>query len=112
MQVWTEFNEQSANDQQTGSVNFLPGIGGFMQSIVNGFGGVRIRPLQLEFHKPTPPPGCQKMWLRGIKYLGTNMTVYIDASKVVITVHTIVPAAPLVLRRNDSSPEEELSVGT
>ena len=86
-------------------------MGGFMQSIVYGFGGIRIRPQQLEFHNPAPPPGCQKMWFRGLKYLGTNMTVYIDTKQVVVTVHSIVSAIPLVLRRNDSSSEEELSVG-
>jgi hypothetical protein len=84
-----------------------------MQSIVYGFAGIRIRPTQLEFHNPTPPPGCTKTWLRGLKYLGTNMTVLIDsaANKVTITVHTINTNYPLVLRRNGTSTVEELSVG-
>ena len=58
--VWTQYNERSISDQEVGSVNFLPGIGGYMQSLVYGFAGVRIRPEFLEFHNPQPPPGTTR----------------------------------------------------
>ena len=88
-------------------------MGGFMQSVVYGYAGIRIRPTQLEFHNPLPPPGCSKTWLRGLKYLGTNMTILIDstASKVTITIHSINSELPLVLRRNGTSSVEELTIG-
>lgn len=56
-QIWTEYNERDIKDQETSTVNYLPGMGGFLQSIIYGFAGIRIRPEMLEFHHPVPPPG-------------------------------------------------------
>ena len=60
LQVWSEYNEQSEADQRESTVNFLPGMGGFLQSLIYGFAGVRVRPEFLEFHDPTPPPDCDR----------------------------------------------------
>jgi len=70
--IWTEYNERNWEDQETGSVNFLPGMGGYLQSIVYGFAGVRIRPESMEFHHPMPPPECNSIILTGFQYLGKS----------------------------------------
>ena len=59
-QIWTEYNERDINDQEKGTVNYLPGMGGFLQSLLYGFAGIRIRPEMLEFHHPEEPPGAYK----------------------------------------------------
>lgn len=64
-QVWTEYNEADRQMRERSTVNFLPGQGGYIQSIVYGFAGMRIRPEQLEFHNPQPPPDCREVILKG-----------------------------------------------
>ena len=63
--MWTEYNEASREDRQSSTVNFLPGMGGFLQSVVYGYVGMRIRPEALEFHEPTLPYDVHKLTLKG-----------------------------------------------
>ena len=105
-QVWTEYNERSLEDQMVGAVNFLPGMGGFLQSLIYGFAGLRIRPEFLEFHHPYPPPGTTRLRLRGFQYLQANMTIEISQSQVTLEIISI-GEFPLVLKRNDTSQVEE-----
>ena len=115
LQVWTEYKEgrSSTVDEDKSSVNFLPGMGAFLQSIIYGFAGIRIRPQMLEFHNPQPPPDSSELRLMGIKYLGTRMDIIIkQQGQVVITVHEENSALPLVLRFNDTySIERTLRTG-
>jgi len=107
LQIWTEYTERSATDQNVGNVNFLPGMGAFLQSIIYGFAGLRIRPDKLEFHNPIPPPGTNEIHLKNLYYLGTNMTVVITAETTTVTVLKTKPAQELVLRRNATGAAEE-----
>ena len=104
--IWTETSEGSAADQLSGNVNYLPGMGGFLQSIIYGFAGVRIRPEMLEFHNPMVPPGAASLKMIGFHYLGANMTIEITTERVVIVVHSEADH-PLRLRRNDTQGREE-----
>lgn len=108
--VWTEYNERTLKDQQEGSVNYLPGMAAYLQSLIYGFGGVRIRPQMLEFFNPTPPPGCSRMRFIGFDYLQTNMTIVIEKKKVTITILNV-GLYPLVLKRNSSKSVEQLTKG-
>ena len=60
--VWKEYSDEA---QRSSTVSFMPGQGAFVQSLVYGFAGVRIRPDKIEFHNPMPPPDCTKVTLRG-----------------------------------------------
>ena len=62
--VWKEYSDSSSSNNG-GTVNFMPGQGAFIQSIVYGFAGVRIRPDKLEFHNPMPPPDCRRVTMKG-----------------------------------------------
>ena len=85
------------------SVNFLPGMGAFLQSIIYGFGGIRVRPQMLEFHDPRPPPDAAELRLMGIKYLGNRMDIIISQTgQAVIRLLEENSALPLVLRFNDT----------
>ena len=109
-QVWTEYPNGE------GSSNYLPGAGGYIQSLIFGFAGLRIRPQMLEFHNPTVP-GASILKLNGFKYMGVNMTILIAQQFVQITVHNILDPSlgNIILKRNHSNlvqPEEVLFPGT
>ena len=83
-------------------MNFLPGMGGFLQSIIYGYAGLRIRPESLEFHQPDVPDGLEGLRLHGFHYLGSNLTITIYGSsprRVEILVNKV-GDWPLVLVKN------------
>jgi protein-glucosylgalactosylhydroxylysine glucosidase len=84
----------------------------FLQSLIYGFAGFRIRPDQLECHDPQPPPGQTSLILTNFYYLGSNITFTITADKTVIKVLAVNSAYPLILRRNQTGAvEESLTAG-
>ena len=112
--MWTEYSSGFSDSSTDNTVNFLPGQGAFIQSLVYGFAGVRIRPEMLEFHHPTPPPGSSLLRLHGFQYLGSNLTFTIySTGRVEIEVHDVSSEYNLVLKRNDSrnGAEESLNPG-
>lgn len=105
--IWTEYNERTPSDQEVGNVNYLPGMGAFLQSIIFGFGGFRIRPDRLEVFNPMPPPGATKLMLYGFQYLQANLTFTIEVDKTTIQAISVTSKYPLILRRNVSMAVEE-----
>ena len=90
-------------------MNFLPGMGAFLQSIIYGFAGLRIRPDKLEIHNPIPPPGAKQIKLVNLYYLGTNMTFTVteEATTVEVISTTMNKPISLILRRNVTGAVEE-----
>ena len=87
----------------------------FLQSIIYGFAGLRIRPDKLEIHNPIPPPGATEIKLVNVYYLGTNLTLTVteDVTTVEVVTTSMRKPIPLILRRNVSGAvEESLSPGT
>jgi len=82
-------------------------MGAFLQSIIYGFAGFRIRPDKLEIHNPTPPPGSTEIRLVSFYYLGSNMTFTITAESTTIEVLNTRSDQPLILRRNATGAVEE-----
>ena len=107
VQIWTEYTERNPSDQMAGNVNFLPGMGAFLQSLIYGFAGFRLRPDKLECHDPQPPPGSTTIELTNFKYLGSNLTFTITADKTTIRVLSASSAFPLLLMRNSTGAVEE-----
>ena len=65
--IWTEV--QSG----VGAVNFVTGAGGFLQAVLSGYGGIRVKPEALEFNFPGYlPPSVDVMDFDGIQYLGNK----------------------------------------
>ena len=87
-------------------MNYLPGMGGFLQSLLYGFGGLRVRPQLLEFHKPTPPPQAEWLRVENFTYLGNRMLLDIGQSEVHVEVYEV-SNEPLMLKQNDSRGLEE-----
>jgi len=82
-------------------------MGAFLQSIIYGFAGFRIRPDKLEIHNPTPPPGSTEIRLINFFYLGTNMTFIINAETTTLKVLNTRSTQQLILRRNATGAAEE-----
>jgi len=82
-------------------------MGAFLQSIIYGFAGLRIRPDKLEIHNPIPPPGAREIKLVNLYYLGTNMTFTVTSDVTTVQVITTSAQNPLILRRNATGAVEE-----
>lgn len=93
--VWTE-----AIAPAFGAVNFVTGMGGFLQSVVSGYGGLRLYPERLEFDRPRLLPETREFALRGLKYLGSKFDVEIRESLAGVAVFRMISASsslPLTL---------------
>ncbi|XP_037373210.1 protein-glucosylgalactosylhydroxylysine glucosidase [Talpa occidentalis] len=77
--VWTE------NADGSGAVNFLTGMGGFLQAALFGFTGFRITQAGLTFD-PVCPEGVSAMSVRGVSYLGNKLDFCWAAGSVTLEV--------------------------
>ena len=68
-------------------MNFITGAGGFLQAVLFGYGGFRIREDHLEFN-PTLTPSSKKLTITGVDYLGNSMDFVIKNKRVMITLTT------------------------
>ncbi len=59
--VWTE-------TPWGGTVNFITGAGGFLQSVLYGYGGLRVRTDRLDLTPPPPPADTDSIGLQGVNY--------------------------------------------
>ncbi|KAM3609247.1 uncharacterized protein V6R79_011816 [Siganus canaliculatus] len=65
-QVWSESSDGS------GAVNFLTGMGGFLQAVLFGYTGFRVQRECLAF-APLLPNSISELCIRGVNYLGFQM---------------------------------------
>ncbi|CAM4963855.1 unnamed protein product [Rotaria socialis] len=77
--VRSPFNVWTETQSGIGAVNFITGVGGFLQAILFGYGGIRLKLDQLEF-KPYGhlPDQATKFIFHGIKYQGFVLDLTID----------------------------------
>ncbi|KAK0142100.1 Protein-glucosylgalactosylhydroxylysine glucosidase [Merluccius polli] len=87
-QVWSESSDGS------GAVNFLTGMGGFLQAVLFGYTGFRIQQDRLAF-KPLLPNVMSELCIRGVSYLGNKMDFLLRKDEVCI-----------ILREHSTSDEE------
>ena len=76
--VWTEQQKPDI-----GAVNFLTGMGGFLQAVLFGYAGLRIRLDRIEF-TPNLPSNTRSMDIAGIDYYGAEFNLIINENKVII----------------------------
>lgn len=67
-QVWTE------TATGAGAVNFVTGMGGFLQAVVFGYGGMRLQRNSLHVDI-TLPPDTHTITFRGLNYLGNSLCI-------------------------------------
>jgi len=78
VQVWTE------NKNKDGATNFITGMGGFLQAILFGYGGLRLQEKSLDFD-PVLPPGCSEMRFTGIDYMGSSLSLTVADTSMTVT---------------------------
>ncbi|NWV03659.1 PGGHG glucosidase, partial [Ptilonorhynchus violaceus] len=77
--VWTE------NSDGSGAVNFLTGMGGFLQAVLFGFTGFRITRSSLLFD-PAFPEDITKLKVSGVSYLGNKLEFTITTEEIRVEV--------------------------
>ncbi|XP_034626369.1 protein-glucosylgalactosylhydroxylysine glucosidase isoform X1 [Trachemys scripta elegans] len=78
-QIWVE------NSDGSGAVNFLTGMGGFLQAILFGYTGFRITKSSLNFD-PICPDNISKLKVTGVSYLGSKLNFTLTKENVRIKV--------------------------
>ncbi|NXP54487.1 PGGHG glucosidase, partial [Heliornis fulica] len=89
--IWVE------NSDGSGAVNFLTGMGGFLQAVIFGYTGFRITRSSLCFH-PAFPDDIKELSITGISYVGNKLKFTITKEKMRIEVTECPldpPASPL-----------------
>ena len=66
MQIWTKVQ------LGTGAVNFITGMGGFLQAVLFGYGGLRLDVDELRFRRAELPSGVTEIAFKHIAYLGAE----------------------------------------
>ena len=61
---------------------FITGAGGFLQSVVFGYGGLRLREGRLDVKVPPLPDGTDTLTLNGVHYRGNKLRLAITATSV------------------------------
>ncbi|KAI8428265.1 hypothetical protein MSG28_002482 [Choristoneura fumiferana] len=88
--VWSELRRP-----KIGAANFFTGMGGFLQALVFGYGGIRIHLDHLLIDKPQLPPDTSGFTIRGLKYLGANLTLDIQETQSTLSVAAVDDNWPL-----------------
>ncbi|XP_077998833.1 protein-glucosylgalactosylhydroxylysine glucosidase-like [Glandiceps talaboti] len=99
--TWTEIADGS------GAYNFITGMGGFLQTIVFGYGGIRIHPDLLELN-PVLPLTTNELSFTGIQYLGSSFNVVVKETDMTITMTTRTKFAPKLTLVVKEKPEDIL----
>ena len=68
-------------------------MGGFLQSIINGYGGFRLRHDRLDFN-PTLLPNSRGMNFVGIDYMGASIDFYVRQDEIIVTMVSQEEGAP------------------
>jgi trehalose/maltose hydrolase-like predicted phosphorylase len=93
-QVWSNTTKSDTTGANV-AYNYLSAMGTFLQSLVNGYGGMRLRHSQLDLN-PILPPGITTMTFTGIDYLGSHIDITVTADEVsMVVTSTDVGASPL-----------------
>ena len=66
-------------------MNFITGAGGFLQSVVFGYGGLRLK-LDGIYLDPVLPDNTSKIGFYGLTYLGNKFNLEFDSQKTTIMV--------------------------
>lgn len=88
--VWTE------NADGSGAVNFITGAGGFLQSLLFGYGGLRIHGNSKLLFNPRLPSGATLVRFIGVDYHGNSIDFAITGSECEIIVQSRMQSAPFL----------------
>ena len=75
-----------------GAVNFITGAGGFLQTVIYGYGGFRLKNSGLTFN-PSLPPKVTKLTI-SVHYLGSLMDFAVTEEKIKLSLLSSGPISP------------------
>lgn len=104
--VWSE-----AIPGVDGAGNFITGAGGFLQSIINGYGGVRLHFHRLTISNFFVPPFSSSLQFNGITYLNNRFSLVITDDQAIVTFKEIDREHPVKVTLNPSNIVTTPSVG-
>jgi hypothetical protein len=117
--VWRE-----TPDGEDGAINFLTGAGGFLQSVLSGYGGVRVQGTLADgllLNPPPPPsaarkgakmdPAASAFIVHGVDFLGSSLRVRSAATDITVEVLKAAPAGVALHLMTRSSVIAALKVG-
>ena len=87
--IQSPFNIWSENSDGGGAVNFLTGMGGFLQNVVYGYFGLRVNKYDLTLNPRLLPTSnnetVNEMTLNGLRYRGVLLNINVYPSLIEIT---------------------------
>ncbi|XP_032530188.2 protein-glucosylgalactosylhydroxylysine glucosidase [Danaus plexippus] len=90
--IWSELRRP-----RLGAVNFHTGMGGFLQALMFGYGGIRVHLDRLVITQPQLPPEATRFKIKGIKYLGSNLALDVGVATTTLTVSSMDDNWPLIM---------------
>jgi protein-glucosylgalactosylhydroxylysine glucosidase len=105
--VWSE-----TMPGQPAAGNFITGAGGFLQSIINGYGGVRLHFNYMSISNFYVPPKSQSLNFKGLTYLNNRFSLTITSQGATITFVEIDVNHKLKITKNPSKEEYGPQKGT
>ena len=93
-EVWTEARSG------IGATNFITGMGGFLQTVLFGYGGFRLH-LEYLLMNATLPPGATSLTIQDLDYMGARMTFKFTANDMTLEVHKVSSEFPLAMQLDD-----------
>ena len=69
-----------------GAVNFITGAGGFLQSLIYGYAGIRILPYHMKISPVNSnlPPNTNRLIFKGLNYLSTIFDLMITEEEILL----------------------------
>ncbi|KAK6182582.1 hypothetical protein SNE40_010234 [Patella caerulea] len=99
--IWTEARAG------IGAVNFLTGMGGFLQTVLFGYGGARLHTEKLTFN-PKLPPSTEGLRFTGLNYVGNSLDIVIKPDYVTVVARMTSEENPLILTVNKSGASHKI----
>lgn len=93
LKTWTEAQDG------LGAVNFITGVGGFLQALIFGYGGLRLNVESLDIQGDVPlPENSSYLYLNQIKYLNNSISLNYTQNNIHLSVVSANKKLPLVLQ--------------
>lgn len=106
--VWTE----AMPGVEDAAGNFITGAGGFLQSIINGYGGVRLHFNNLTITNFFVPPESTSLDFKGITYLGNRFSLTISGDEATVVFKQVDKDHPIQVFSPTSVNGTTAAVGT
>lgn len=71
-----------------GGANFITGVGGFLQALINGYAGVRVHFGYMEVKSGFVPASVKSLTVSGVKYLGSSFELQVGVNNSTIIICT------------------------